>query len=133
MVYLFSQRGRQRQAQTRDLAADQARAGLCAAVPVARSSGLLLTILLTTGLGLLTPLIFRDLIDHTLPSGDTGRLNWLAVGLVLIPLVIGAISVYQRQLNASIGEGVIYDLRVACTPICSACRCAFSPTPKPAN
>ncbi len=74
---------------------------------------LLLTILLTTGLGLLTPLIFRDLIDHTLPSGDTGRLNWLAAGLVLIPLATAAISVYQRRINASIGEGVIYDLRVS--------------------
>jgi ATP-binding cassette subfamily B protein len=73
---------------------------------------LLITILLTTGLGLLTPLIFRDLIDHTLPSGDTTRLNWLAIALVLIPLFNGAISVYQRQLNAAIGEGVIYDLRV---------------------
>ncbi len=73
---------------------------------------MLITILLTTGLGLLTPLIFRDLIDHTLPSGDTARLNLLAIGLILIPLANGAIGVYQRQLNASIGEGVIYDLRV---------------------
>jgi ATP-binding cassette subfamily B protein len=74
---------------------------------------MLITILFTTGLSLLTPLIFRDLIDHTLPSHDTRRLNLLAMALVLIPLSNGAISVYQRQLNASIGEGVIYDLRVA--------------------
>ena len=74
---------------------------------------MLITILLTTGLGLLTPLIFRDLIDHTLPSGDTRRLNLLAVGLILIPIANGAIAVYQRQLNAAIGEGVIYDLRVS--------------------
>jgi ATP-binding cassette subfamily B protein len=74
---------------------------------------MLITILLTTGLGLLTPLIFRDLIDHTLPSGDTKRLNLLAVGLILIPIANGAIAVYQRRLNAAIGEGVIYDLRVS--------------------
>ena len=30
--------------------------------------GLLVTILITTGLGLLTPLIFRDLIDNALPT-----------------------------------------------------------------
>lgn len=71
------------------------------------------TILATTGLSLLTPLIFRDLIDHTLPQGDAGRLNVLAIGLILIPLLSGAIGVWQRKLNASIGEGVIYDLRVA--------------------
>lgn len=74
---------------------------------------LLLAILVTTALGLLTPLIFRDLIDRTLPTGDTTRLNWLAVGLVLIPLIGGVIRVAQRKLNATIGEGVIYDLRVS--------------------
>ena len=74
---------------------------------------MLITILVTTGLGLLTPLIFRDLIDHTLPSGDTARLNLLALALIMIPLANGGISVYQRQLNAAIGEGVIYDLRVS--------------------
>ncbi|TVR24272.1 MAG: ABC transporter ATP-binding protein [Anaerolineaceae bacterium] len=75
--------------------------------------GLLVLILLTTGLGLITPLIFRDLIDTTLPQGDTTRLNWLALGLVAIPIMTGALRVVQRRLNAAVGEGVIYDLRVA--------------------
>ena len=74
---------------------------------------LLATILVTTGLGLLTPLIFRDLLDQALPAGDTARLNWLALGLVAIPLASGAVRVFQRKLNATIGEGVIYDLRVS--------------------
>jgi ATP-binding cassette subfamily B protein len=74
---------------------------------------LLGTILFTTILGLLTPQIFRDLIDYTLPNGDVGRLNVLALGLVLIPVTTGFIRVYQRNLNSNIGEGVIYDLRVA--------------------
>jgi ATP-binding cassette subfamily B protein len=74
---------------------------------------LLVTILLMTGLDLLTPLIFRDLIDHTLPERDTARLNLLALGLVFIPLANGGIAVFQRRLNSAIGEGVIYDLRVA--------------------
>jgi ATP-binding cassette, subfamily B, bacterial len=74
---------------------------------------MLITILFTTGLGLLTPLILRELIDNTLPTGDAARLNLLAVGLVMIPIVSGGIRIIQRRLNASIGEGVIYDLRVA--------------------
>ncbi len=74
---------------------------------------MLVTILTTTGLGLLTPLIFRDLIDNTLPNGDVERLNILAVALVLIPIISGAIRVVQRQVNSIVGEGVIYDLRVA--------------------
>ena len=70
-------------------------------------------ILVTAGLGLLTPLIFRDLIDTALPNGDATRLNWLAVGLVAIPIISGVIRVFQRKVNAGIGEGVIYDLRVS--------------------
>ncbi|MCL4252577.1 MAG: ABC transporter ATP-binding protein/permease, partial [Anaerolineae bacterium] len=74
---------------------------------------LLGTILITTVLGLLTPLIFRDLIDNTLPNQDVGRLNVLAIALVAIPMVVGAIRIVQRRLNSWIGEGVIYDLRVS--------------------
>ena len=70
-------------------------------------------ILLITGLTLLTPLILRDLIDRTIPAGDINRLVLLALGLLLIPALIGGINVVQRRLNASVGEGVIYDLRVA--------------------
>lgn len=74
---------------------------------------MLVTILVTTGLGLLTPLIFRDLIDNALPNGDAARLNVLALGLVAIPIISGLIRVVQRKLNSDIGEGVIFDLRVA--------------------
>ena len=78
--------------------------------------GMLISILIATILGLLTPLIFRELIDSVLvqpfPVDARDRLNILALGLVLIPIANGVISVIQRQLNATIGEGVIYDLRV---------------------
>jgi ATP-binding cassette subfamily B protein len=37
----------------------------------------------------------------------------LALGLLLIPAIGGGIAVVQRNLNARVGEGVIYDLRVA--------------------
>src|SRR5687767_2949434 len=73
---------------------------------------LLFLISLTTGLGLLTPLIFRDLIDNVLPNGDVQRLNLLAGALILIPLLTGLIGLVERKINAQIGEGVIYDLRV---------------------
>lgn len=74
---------------------------------------MLVTILLTSILGLITPLIIRDLIDYTLPAEDMSRLHILAVALVLIPIVSGGIRIFQRRLNASVGEGVIYDLRLA--------------------
>ncbi|MBL8131691.1 MAG: ABC transporter ATP-binding protein [Anaerolineae bacterium] len=71
----------------------------------------LLLILLSSGLGLLTPLIFRDLIDYTLPNGLVERLNLLAVTLVLLPVLTSIIGIANRRLNADVGEGVIYDLR----------------------
>jgi ATP-binding cassette, subfamily B, bacterial len=73
--------------------------------------GMLVTILLTTGLSLLTPLIFRNMIDVVLPAKDLNRLILLATALLLIPAVEGGINVIQRRLNATVGEGVIYDLR----------------------
>jgi ATP-binding cassette subfamily B protein len=73
--------------------------------------GMLVTILLTTGLSLLTPQIFRYMIDVVLPAKDVNRLLLLAGALLLIPAVEGGINVFQRRLNATVGEGVIYDLR----------------------
>ncbi len=73
--------------------------------------GMLVTILLTTGLSLLTPLIFRNMIDVVIPARDTQRLFLLAAALLLIPALTGIINVFQRRLNATVGEGVIYDLR----------------------
>ncbi|MCC6189512.1 MAG: ABC transporter ATP-binding protein [Anaerolineales bacterium] len=78
-----------------------------------RLAAMLLMILTTAALGLVTPLILRDLIDNTLPRGDTARLVRLALALLLLPVVSGAINVWQRRLNASVGEGVIFDLRGA--------------------
>ncbi len=75
--------------------------------------GTLVLILCSTGLTLLTPLILRDLIDKTIPSGNLQRLVMLAIALLLIPAAGGVLGVFQRRLNSMVGEGVIYDLRVA--------------------
>jgi ATP-binding cassette subfamily B protein len=74
---------------------------------------MLVLILMSTGLTLLTPLILRTLIDKTIPSGNVSQLTMLAIALLLIPAVGGVLGVIQRRLNATVGEGVIYDLRVA--------------------
>ncbi len=69
--------------------------------------------LITTGLSMLSPLVLRDLIDRTIPSKDITRLMWLSLALLMLPIIDGGLSVLQRKLNAGVGEGVIYDLRVA--------------------
>ncbi len=75
--------------------------------------GMLLLILASTGLSLLSPLIMRDLIDHTIPSKDINRLILLALAMLAIPTLNGAFNVIQRRVNSRVGEGVICDLRLA--------------------
>ena len=75
--------------------------------------GMLLLILASTGLMLLTPLVLRDLIDKTIPAGNVNKLILLAMALLLIPALTGVINVIQRRINVRVGEGLIYDLRLA--------------------
>jgi ATP-binding cassette subfamily B protein len=76
-------------------------------------TGMLVMILLSTGVGLVSPLIFRTMIDKVLPSKNLNQLVMLAIALLILPILNGGISVVQRRLNSVVGEGVIYDLRVA--------------------
>jgi len=76
-------------------------------------AGMLVMILLSTGVGLVSPLIFRTMIDKVLPSKNLNQLVMLAIALLILPILNGGISVVQRRLNSAVGEGVIYDLRVA--------------------
>lgn len=80
------------------------------ALKIALTLGAILTASL---LGLIPPLLYRDLIDHAIPQKDFARLNLLALGMIGIPLLDGLIGVGQRWLTASIGEGIIADLRKA--------------------
>jgi len=76
-------------------------------------AGMLILILASSALALVSPLILRDLIDATIPSGDVRRLLFLSLALLGVPLSRGIINVLQRRLNVTVGEGVIFDLRAA--------------------
>ena len=78
-----------------------------------RIAGILFLILADSGLSLLIPLIFRDLIDTTIPSKNIQRLIWVSLALLLVPALQSLMNIIQRRLNARVGEGVIYDLRIA--------------------
>ena len=66
---------------------------------------------------LIPPLIFRQIIDEAIPrgidQGDRGLLHLLAVLAILAAVGSGALAIVDRWLSSRIGEGVIYDLRVA--------------------
>ncbi len=65
------------------------------------------------GISLIVPLILRHLIDETLPNEDLEQLLFLSVGLLFFPLLLAALSVVQRYINARVGEGVVYNLRTS--------------------
>lgn len=74
---------------------------------------MLVLILINTGLTLLTPLILRQMIDVTIPEANIRQLILLSLAMLFIPAFGGVLNIWQRRLNAKIGEGVIYDLRVS--------------------
>lgn len=74
-------------------------------------AGMLVMILISAGLTLVSPLIFRAMIDTVLPSKNINQLILLAIALLLVPVFNGVIGVIQRRLNSTVGEGVIFDLR----------------------
>lgn len=74
---------------------------------------LIVLIAISSLVNLLSPLLFRDLLDNALPNKDITRLNWLALGLFSLPLLNGFIQVAQGYLNSAVGEGIICDLRQA--------------------
>ena len=75
--------------------------------------GSLGAILITTLLHLLNPLIMRQLVDVVLPTKDVHLLALYAGALFIVPLVSGAFQLLERYFSARVGEGVIFDLRVA--------------------
>ncbi len=71
----------------------------------------MVTIVVISLLELIPPLLYRDLIDNVLPNRNFSRLNWLALGMVGIPILSGGINVVQRFFSSRAGEGIIFDLR----------------------
>jgi ATP-binding cassette, subfamily B, bacterial len=59
------------------------------------------------------PLLFKALIDDAIPHRDTSLVTWLALGALGLAIAEGALRLGQRWLSATIGEGLIRDLRVA--------------------
>lgn len=71
------------------------------------------TIVSITLVSLVPPLLMRDLLDSAIPASDMGRVTWLGLGMVAVPLVNGLVGVVQRWASAKAGEGIIFDLRTA--------------------
>jgi ATP-binding cassette, subfamily B, bacterial len=74
---------------------------------------LMAIILAMSGLAVVQPLLIKAIIDDALPDRDLGMLGWLSFSMVGLAAFIGVTAVVMRYFTSSIGEGIIYDLRVA--------------------
>lgn len=74
-----------------------------------------LALLAAEALGLLPPLIVRDLIDRGIPAARAEAslvpIAWLAVALVAVPVGAGIVGLIREYLTTYVGQGVLFDLR----------------------
>jgi len=72
----------------------------------------LTTIIVSTFLGLLPPLLIRKVFDVAIADNNGGYLNTLFIIMVVAALGEALLSLVERWLSSRIGEGLIFDLRV---------------------
>jgi len=75
--------------------------------------GFLVTVVLAAIVGAIPPLILRSLLDTAVPDQNRTLVLVLASTAVALAIASSALSLVQRWYSAKIGEGLIYDLRVA--------------------
>lgn len=75
------------------------------------SSLVLVCILAGSLLGLIPPLLVRELIDDAVPRRDGAALALLCLGMIAAPAAAGLIQVGQTYLNTMVGQRVMLDLR----------------------
>ena len=68
-------------------------------------------VLVTSALGVVTPLLIQRVIDDALPNQDMNLLIWLIGGMVFAAGVSGILNFIQSRINAAVGFSVMEDMR----------------------
>lgn len=66
--------------------------------------------LLAAVIGLIPPLVMKEIIDTAIPQGRVQLLSVMALLLILLPVLSGVLGVWQNHLNTKVTQGVIRDL-----------------------
>ena len=78
-----------------------------------RLAAVLFLIVLSAGLGMVSPFLLRGILDTAIPDQDRELLTVLVVGMIGIAIVTGVLSVAQTWLSNVVGQKVMHDLRAA--------------------
>jgi ATP-binding cassette subfamily B protein len=76
-----------------------------------RLSTVLGLILVSAGLGMVSPFLLRAILDNAIPHRDTTLLSLLVGGMIAIAVVTQVIGVGQTWISNSVGQRVMHDLR----------------------
>jgi len=78
-----------------------------------RLSAVLALILVSAGLGMVSPFLLRQVLDTAIPDKDMTLLTWLVLGMIGISIATGALGVAQTWISNVVGQRVMHDLRSA--------------------
>jgi ATP-binding cassette, subfamily B, bacterial len=73
----------------------------------------LVAIIAAALIALVPPFAFRAILDTAIPDSNRGLITLLAAVVVVAALADAGLAIVQRWCSARIGEGLIFDLRVA--------------------
>jgi len=76
-----------------------------------RLGAVLALIVVSAGLGIVTPFLLREVLDTAIPERDRGLLLALVGGMVGIAIATGILGVGQTWLSNVVGQKVMHDLR----------------------
>jgi ATP-binding cassette subfamily B protein len=76
-----------------------------------RLAAVLALIVVSAGLGMVSPFLLRDVLDVAIPDNDDGLLIALVAGMIGISVATGVLGVGQTWLSNVVGQRVMHDLR----------------------
>ncbi len=76
-----------------------------------RLAAVLGLIVVSAGLGIVSPFLLRDILDHAIPENDDRLLALLVGGMIGVAVATGTLGVAQTWLSNVVGQRVMHDLR----------------------
>jgi ATP-binding cassette subfamily B protein len=76
-----------------------------------RLAAVLALIVVSAGLGMISPFLLRDVLDVAIPEDDERLLALLVAGMIGVSVVTGVLGVGQTWLSNVVGQKVMHDLR----------------------
>jgi ATP-binding cassette subfamily B protein len=76
-----------------------------------RLAAVLGLIVVSAGLGMVSPFLLRDVLDRAIPRNDDTLLIWLVAGMIAVAVASGVLTVGQTWLSNVVGQRVMHDLR----------------------